>query len=247
MGNPGFGLPGSKQEARASASRSRVVQACESDGRPCSWSAPRGRTGMGVAEAEAEGGKWSWQRQSAGDGCAERRPDCQRELGDDQGQRGSGRDGWRCLFFFWDCPPHGMESELSLGITGWARVGRGLRLTPTVKCTVGIAPGCFGPSADDPHVCPKQPNSLTPALPLRPFPAFRWSLACATTRRPATSRVPESSVLYSVHFVECRTDNTAQHRQHTCTCHAPHRIERAVMHRGPSLPGCLVATASKPN
>ena len=110
---------------------------------------------MGVAEAEAEGGKWSWQRQSAGDGCAERRPDCQRELGDDQGQRGSGRDGWRCLFFFWDCPPHGMESELSLGITGWARVGRGLRLTPTVKCTVGIVPGCFGPSADDPHVCPK--------------------------------------------------------------------------------------------
>ena len=36
MGNPGFGLPGSKQEARASARRSRVVQACESDGWPCS-------------------------------------------------------------------------------------------------------------------------------------------------------------------------------------------------------------------
>ena len=49
-----------------------------------------------------------------------------------------------------------------------------------------------------------------------------------------------------MHSVERRTASTAQRRQHTCTCHASRRIESAALHRGPWLPGCLLATKPAP-
>ena len=78
-----------------------------------------------------------------------------------------------------------------MGGQGWQGA---LRLTPTVKCTVGIASGCFWPSADGPHVCPKElsPRQSAKEPPaLAHHPAFLW-WSCSTE----ASKIPGPGVLY---------------------------------------------------